>query len=76
MPGPPYLDAMRNVVNYEYRPAVLMTGEGHLELEHLHLPPGLGPSFLSIDGFARRTLQTSVLRQGRMPHAELAALST
>ena len=54
--GPSYLNAMRNVVNYEYRPAVLMAREGHLEAEHFHLPPRLGPSFFSIDGFAGRTL--------------------
>lgn len=52
----PHLNAMGNVVNDEYCPAVLMTWEGHLELEHLHLPPGLGPCFLSVDGFAGRTL--------------------
>lgn len=71
----PYLDAVRNVVNYEYCPTVLMAGEGHLELEDLHLPPGLGPSFLSVDGLAGRTLQTSVLRQSRAPQTEPAALS-
>lgn len=61
MLGSPYLNAMRNVVNYEYCTAVLVAREGHLEPEHFHLPPGLGPSFLSIDGFAGRTLQTAIL---------------
>lgn len=70
----PYLDAVRNVVNYEYCPAVLMAREGYLELEYLHLASGLGPSFLSIDGFAGRTLQTSVLRRSRVPQTEPVAL--
>lgn len=56
MPEPPYLNAMRDIVNYEYCPAVLVAWERHLELEHFHLPSGLRPSFLSIDGFAGRTL--------------------
>lgn len=72
--GAPYLDAVRNVVNYEYCPAVLVTGEGYLELEYLHLPPGLGPSFLPIDGLTGRTLQTSILTQSRAPRTELVAL--
>ena len=55
------LDAMRDVVNNEYSPTVFMAWEGHLEPEHLHLPPGLRPSLLPIDGFARRTLKTPVL---------------
>lgn len=59
----PHLDAMRDVVNNEYSPTVFMAWEGHLEPEHLHLPPGLRPSLLPIDGFARRTLKTPVLER-------------
>ena len=69
----PHLNAVGNVVDYEDRPAVLVAGEGHLKREHLHLPPGLGPSLLPIDRFAGGTLQASVLGQGRRSWTEPVA---
>lgn len=69
----PHLNAVGNVVDYEDRPAVLVAGEGHLKREHLHLPPGLGPSLLPIDRLAGGTLQASVLGQGRRSWTEPVA---
>lgn len=54
---------MRDVVNNEYSPTVFVAGEGHVEPEHLHLPPRLRSSLLPIDGFAGWTLQTPILER-------------
>lgn len=62
--GAPHLDAVRNVVDDEDGPAVLMAWQRYLELEHLHLAPGLRPGLLPIDGLAGRALQASVLERG------------
>lgn len=59
----PYLDAVRDVVNNEYSPTVFVAWEGHVEPEHLHLPPRLRSSLLPIDGLARRTLHTPILER-------------
>lgn len=59
----PHLDAMRDIVNNEDRPTVFVAWEGHVEPEHLHLPPRLRSSLLPIDGFAGRTLQTPILER-------------
>lgn len=59
----PHLDAMRDVVNNEYSPTVFVAWQGHVEPEHLHLPPRLRSSLLPIDGFAGRTLQTPILEK-------------
>ena len=70
----PHLNAVGNVVDYEDCPTVLVAREGHLKCEHLHLPPGLGPSLLPVDRFAGGTLQASILGQGRRSWTELVAL--
>lgn len=67
-PGPwwgagPHLDAVRDVVNNEYSPAVFVAWERHVDPEHLHLSPWLCSCLLPIDGFARRTLQTPILER-------------
>lgn len=59
----PHLDAMLDVVNNEYSPAVFVARERRMVLEYLHLSPRLCSSLLPIDGFARWTLQTPVLEK-------------
>lgn len=59
----PHLDAMRDVVNNEYSSTVFVARQGHVEPEHLHLPPRLRSSLLPVDGFAGRTLQTPILEK-------------
>ena len=60
-----HLNASADVIHDLDCPAVPVAREGLGESGDLHLPFGLSTSFLSIDGFTRRALQTPVLQGER-----------
>lgn len=66
-----HLDAPADVIDNPDCPTVLVSWEGLGERGDLHLPFGLGPGFLSVDGFTGGTLQTAILPGEREATSEL-----
>lgn len=68
-----HLDAPADVIHNPDCPTVLVSRQGLGESGDLHLPFGLGASFLSVDGFTGGTLQTAILARGEKPHQSCPA---